>query len=83
MELLERIRFITNSEYISDLACNRYLTFYQFHEIEEINIDDYSLKEWNDAAKYVSNQNKEFNNRLDEWCTRSPKRPCRRSGAAG
>ena len=49
MELLERIRFITNSDYISDLACNRYLTFYQFHEIEEINIDDYSLKEWNDA----------------------------------
>ena len=37
MELLERIRFITNSDYISDLACNRYLTFYQFHEIEEIN----------------------------------------------
>ena len=65
MELLERIRFITNSEYISDLACNRYLTFYQFHEIEEINIDDYSLKEWNDAAKYVSNQNKEFNKSLD------------------
>ena len=64
MELLERIRFITNSDYISDLACNRYLTFYQFHEIEEINIDDYSLKEWNDAAKYVSNQNKEFNNSL-------------------
>ena len=59
MELLERIRFITNSDYISDLACNRYLTFYQFHEI------DYSLKEWNDAAKYVSNQNKEFNNSLD------------------
>ena len=29
------------------------------------NIDDYSLKEWNDAAKYVSNQNKEFNNSLD------------------
>lgn len=65
MELLERIRFITNSDYISDLACNRYLTFYQFHEIEEINIDDYSLKEWNDAAKYVSNKNKEFNNSLD------------------
>ena len=42
MELLERIRFITNSDYISDLACNRYLTFYQFHEIEEINIDDYA-----------------------------------------
>ena len=64
MELLERIRFITNSEYISDLACNRYLTFYHSW-IEEINIDDYSLKEWNDAAKYVSNQNKEFNNSLD------------------
>ena len=59
MELLERIRFITNSDYISDLACNRYLTFYQFHEIEEINIDDYSLKEWNDAAKYVSNRSEE------------------------
>ena len=33
--------------------------------LKEINIDDYSLKEWNDAAKYVSNQNKEFNNSLD------------------
>lgn len=53
MELLERIRFITNSEYISDLACNRYLTFYQFHEIEEINIDDYSLKESNLFAALV------------------------------
>ena len=46
MELLERIRFITNSDYISDLACNRYLTFYQFHEIEEFNN---SL----DAKKYI------------------------------
>ena len=51
MELLERIRFITNSDYISDLACNRYLTFYQFHEIEEINIDDYSLKRMERCSK--------------------------------
>lgn len=65
MELLERIRFITNSDYISDLACNRYLTFYQFHEIEEINIDDYSLKEWNEAAQYISNENKKFDNSQD------------------
>ena len=35
-------------------------------DIDQLNVyDDYSLKEWNDAAKYVSNQNKEFNNSLD------------------
>ena len=65
MELLERIKYITGSDFISDLAQNCRITFYQFHKIKEINIDDYSLKEWNDAAKYVSNQNKEFNNSLD------------------
>ena len=65
MELLERIKYITGSDFISDLAQNCRITFYQFHKIKEINIDDYSLKEWNDAANYVSNQNKEFNNSLD------------------
>lgn len=43
MELLERIRFITNSDYISNLACNRYLTFYQFHEIDRKLNNDYML----------------------------------------
>ena len=36
MELLERIRFITNSDYISDLACNRYLTFFNFMKLKEL-----------------------------------------------
>lgn len=58
MELLERIKYITGSDFISDLAQNCRITFYQFHKIKEINIDDYSLKEWNEAAQYISNENK-------------------------
>ena len=55
MELLERIKYITGSDFISDLAQNCRITFYQFHKIKEINIDDYYLKEWNEAAQYISN----------------------------
>lgn len=65
MELLERIRYITGSDFISDLAHNCWITFYQFHKINEINIDDYSLKEWNEAAQYISKENKIFDNSIE------------------
>lgn len=65
MELLERIKYITGSDFISDLVQNCRITFYQFHKIKEINIDDYSLKEWNEAAQYISNENKKFDNSQD------------------
>ena len=65
MELLERIKYITGSDFISDLAQNCRITFYQFHKINEINIDDYSLKEWNEAAQYIGCNNKRFDNSKD------------------
>lgn len=65
MELLERIKCITDSEFISDLTFECQISFCQFYELGEINIGDYSLKEWNDAAQYIGNDNTEFTNRLD------------------
>ncbi|MDO5813381.1 MAG: hypothetical protein Q4Q31_09845 [Bacillota bacterium] len=65
MELLERIKEITGSDFISDLVHYRWITFYQFHRINEININDYSLKEWNEAAQYISHENKKFDNSRD------------------
>lgn len=65
MELLERIKCITDSDFISDLTYICQISFCQFYELGEININDYSLKEWNDAAQYISNDNMIFTNKLE------------------
>lgn len=65
MELLERIKIITGSDFISDLSLNCSVTFYQFHKIKQININDYSLKEWNQAAQYIGDNTKHFDNSDD------------------
>ena len=65
MELLERIKIITHNDYISDLPHTCQLSFYQFHKLKKINIDDYSLKEWNETAQYIGCNNKRFDNSKD------------------
>ena len=56
MELLEKIRKIANMDYISDLSRGCLLDFYQLHKLEQIDAQIYSLKEWNETARYISNK---------------------------
>lgn len=62
MELLERIRLIANKDYISDLSRDCLLDFYQLHKLKQIDSQCYSLIEWNEAVKYISNKNIVFDN---------------------
>ena len=55
MELLEYLRIQTDCAYISDLrGCTR------FHSIKnalhDLDIQQYSLKEWNAAASYITGE---------------------------
>ena len=60
----QNLKYLPLSVYPSNIQSA--LVVYCFSGKAKLNVyDDYSLKEWNDAAKYVSNQNKEFNNSLD------------------
>ena len=54
MELLERMREISGGLYISDLCGNFYMTNNQVNELKQIDSNDYSIHEWNDAAQYIS-----------------------------
>ncbi len=65
MELLERMREISGGLYISDLCSNFYMTNNQVDELKQIDSDDYSIHEWNDAAQYISGSNISFQDTND------------------
>lgn len=65
MELLEKIRKIADRDYISDLSRGCLLNFYQLHKLKQIDSQIYSLKEWNEAISYISNEIILFDNKED------------------
>lgn len=61
-ELLEEIASYTHCDYLSDLHLRNY--FQEIVEaIEKIDIDGYSLNEWNSTVQYITQQKVEFNSR--------------------
>ncbi len=55
MELLEYLRVQTDSAYISDLrGCTRLYSVK--NALNNLDIQKYSLKEWNDAASYIADK---------------------------
>lgn len=53
MELLDKLVGIVDCMYISNLHHQTMLSLEQLKQIEAINVDDYSLKEWQDALDYI------------------------------
>lgn len=59
MELLEYLRIQTDCEYISDLSrCTRFYSIK--NALCGLDVQQYSLKEWNDAAVYISGETVSF-----------------------
>ena len=65
IELLEKIRISTEKNYISDLRNNIAFTYTQVNKILFFSIDDYSLDEWNNAIRYISQKNLSFNTKKE------------------
>lgn len=53
MELLDRLVDIVDCMYISNLHHQTILSLEQLKQIETINANDYSLKEWQNALEYI------------------------------
>lgn len=60
LELLERIRIVTEKTYISDLYKSIDFTYKQAGRILLFSLDDYSLKEWTEAVNYISQTRQTF-----------------------
>ncbi len=60
LELLERIRIVTEKMYISDLYKSVDFTYKQAGRILLFSLDDYSLKEWTEAVNYISQTRQTF-----------------------
>ena len=60
LELLEKIRIVTEKMYISDLYKSIDFTYKQAGRILLFSLDDYSLKEWTDAINYISQTKHSF-----------------------
>lgn len=60
LELLERIRIVTEKMYISDLYKSIDFTYKQAGRILLFSLDDYSLKEWTEAVNYISQTRQTF-----------------------
>lgn len=60
LELLERIRIVTEKMYISDLYKSIDFTYKQVGRILLFSLDDYSLKEWTEAVNYINQTRQTF-----------------------
>lgn len=60
MELLEKLVSIIDCMYISNLHHQYILSAKQINLIEKINIENYSLKEWQETINYIMGYNKEI-----------------------
>lgn len=60
LELLERIRIVTEKTYISDLYKSIDFTYKQAGRILLFSLDDYSLEEWAEAVNYISQTRQTF-----------------------
>lgn len=60
LELLERIRIVTEKMYISDLYKSVDFTYKQAGRILLFSLDDYSLEEWIEAVNYISQTRQTF-----------------------
>lgn len=60
LELLERIRIVTEKTYISDLYKSIDFTYKQAGRILLFSLDDYSLKEWTEAVIYINQTRQTF-----------------------
>lgn len=60
LELLERIRIVTEKTYISDLYKSIDFTYKQAGRILLFSLDDYSLEEWIEAVNYISQTRQTF-----------------------
>lgn len=60
LELLERIRIVTEKMYISDLYKSIDFTYKQAGRILLFSLDDYSLEEWIEAVNYISQTRQTF-----------------------
>lgn len=60
LELLERIRIVTEKTYISDLYKSIDFTYKQAGRILLFSLDDYSLEEWTEAVNYISQTRQTF-----------------------
>lgn len=60
LELLERIRIVTEKMYISDLYKSIDFTYKQAGRILLFSLDDYSLEEWTEAVNYISQTRQTF-----------------------
>ena len=60
LELLERIRIVTEKTYISDLYKSIDFTYKQAGRILLFSLDDYSLGEWTEAVNYISQTRQTF-----------------------
>lgn len=55
MELLEYLRIRTDCAYISDLrGCTKFYSIK--NALNHLDVQQYSLREWNDAASYIANK---------------------------
>ena len=52
MELLEKLRILTNCDYISDLRFRDYEQVRPY--LRFVNSDDYSIEQWKDASQYLT-----------------------------